>query len=309
MRPHAHGHDHAHEHGHSHRAGAATQYWRDPRANAVTVVLFLAMVLWVVSRPSPVSDGQAQLAKDRGAVVAWIDLKHFAVPASVVDVGMPVRAVALPSPSAWCSATPDLVACGTASCVAAFASRADVVLVVESAAAAEFASVNATVRLSGAAVKGKVDWARELKRAADRSSRPAFARELCAPSGAFARFARVAASPECADVRPGDARCDAALCPEGFAAYRSDLGGCVTDGACSLPTFSSCLDADYSHTCALECAAASFGKHVAVERLVRATMAVANGTLFFLGGLLALIFARVNWVNPLLAKYEGVGHD
>jgi len=126
----------------------------------------------------------------------------------------------------------------------------------------------------------------------------------CRSSGVLANFVRLSHA-KCADLRPGDRGCDD-ICPLGYSAYRSDLGGCVSGSACSLVTLTSCMDSTLSSACSTECLTVAFGRSVLVERVVRSTLMLSNITLFLLGGLAGLIFAKVIWLSPLLDKYDAL---
>jgi len=105
--------------------------------------------------------------------------------------------------------------------------------------------------------------------------------------------------------KPGDRSCDD-TCPRGWA-YRADLRACVQGGPCSLLSSVACFDDHLFQRCKADCENA-FHKEIRKHLTSRNTVTISLVTLFLLGCVLGLLFAKLYWVDPLLDENERLKH-
>jgi hypothetical protein len=91
---------------------------------------------------------------------------------------------------------------------------------------------------------------------------------------------------------------DGTSCPPGQR-FRADLKLCLLfQDSCSVLTAKTCLQ-QQKEECALDCTA-RFEKEMRADAVHKQTVNTSLVTLFFLGCVLGLLFAKMYWVDPLL---------
>lgn len=323
-------HSHSNHHGHSHRSGAATRYWRDPKAIAVTIVVFLILFFsFGFGRTDNVENSHttqqtdislAILLPQQTKLVVWHDgtqssrldsidgvfVRSFEnnILTSCEFINRMKKAI---SPEE--RAAVKFTYCSTMDCVwmlAQLALRPDVIHVVTADLRKRIEKSDATltktlghIKLDNGDLADLV--ASELKHSANAAvfSRMSTIDDVCH------RFPFTEAKPimlgKC--TKPGDRTCDS-QCPgvENWF-YRADLRSCVSGSACSMLTSAACLDDRLKALCKSDCEQLFF-KEMRIESTRDTTVAICLITLFLLGFVLGLLFAKLYWVDPLLDENE-----
>lgn len=313
--------DHHHEHGHSHRTGPAARYWRDPKAVLTTVLVFF--LLFFLDRSRAFSRSRSSLGTSghrmmpRGVdVVVWSEVEV------VWGEGVEVRTLERVETSCeWRRRLKEtaseeelrslkLVVCETVECVAVFAR-----FLPQGAVLAANADVMREVgkeqklaerRLVQVRYWGNRDALDEILQFV-KSVRTVYATfDLACDFGVPESLFIPVVATEVTTITcrySGDRSCDTMLClPNTF--YRSDLHGCVSGGGpCALINPTACLDNDLFNHCKADCVRL-FDIQLRKERVRDTTVAICLLTLFLLGTVLGLLFAKLYWVDPLLVENE-----
>jgi hypothetical protein len=105
---------------------------------------------------------------------------------------------------------------------------------------------------------------------------------------------------------PSDRTCDE-NCPLDHPFYRADLRSCVDSSICWSLTLQACLDEALFRTCKADCQSL-FELDMRKESTRIRTIFISLITLFLLGAVLGLLFAKLYWVDPLLDANEKLQH-
>ena len=317
---HDHEHGHFHQHGHSHRTGAATRYWREPKPLVITTLVFVLMVFFVYLKPISYAENglipnSQKKAIPRGTrLVLWQDgsvnlenkedlfVRIFEAP---IEPSCEFRNQTLNEQIT----TEELervhfTYCTSLECVWTLAHMAP----------------KKTTHLVTAELKLKLDRYPQFKiiethlvndGEVDQLVSDELARsnlqllDLPAEGVQCKRYPLANAypvSPMSSCKTPGDRSCDSQCSSSGWF-YRSDLASCVNSSPCTLVSASACSDETLYSRCRQECNEL-FLAPIRKEATRNKTVAISLLTLFLLGFILGLLFAKLFWVDPLLTENE-----
>lgn len=309
-----HDHDHSHEHGHSHRTGAATRYWREPKPVAVTVVVFLVLLLLNYPRRSPMVLKRHTNDFDDIPLVLWHDgslppikqnskvrlrrmgdtMEPTCQYANITISGAPIEEVSRVH-ATYCS-TPECLW----SMYLMFSNARVKFLVSEDL----FLSISTNKDFGQIANIAAVDAVRLDDFIDQRVLQGIQSVALVKPLVTCKRYPLASAYPakilDC--KKPGDRSCDRECgTPKYF--YRSDLLACISVSPCNLLTTAACLDTGIHTRCERDCQDI-FALSIRTESTRNSTVTISLVTLFLLGLVLGLLFAKLYWVDPLLDTNE-----
>ena len=290
------------DHGHSHRSGEATRYWREPKPLAMTLALFLLLLLFSsLSLSSPnVKPSLGSLSTLTTAVV-WHESESiqplgpdvFTRHLAELDTSCTFRNRTLESLLIGELGMLGLVVCDSIECLWAL----DLLLPkdIPFAFTAPKPATSVLPSMEGRRVhwtptgfKSLISPLRPMGPGVEVNTRCGGGGGLgFLQSGSIVPFVPETVCPSC--------------CPLGFVP-RMDLKVCIKkELRCSLLTTEACGDdgSRQSSWCELDCQA-MFGKELRAQVVWGQTLTTALVTLFLLGLVLGLLFAKLYWVDPLL---------
>lgn len=315
-------------HGHSHRTGAATRYWRDPKAISITVLIFVVLLfLNFAFNSEKHQEVKENFLPDDVKIVIWSE-----GPFETKVEGAFVRV--FPNIETSCEFRnqtiknlysdefdkPIFTKCQTLECVWTLN---ELLIGIENVFHFVDAKSPSDVRMFPYSSNRKIyhtdaDIATIARNAVkkmtedpntllirNKSLKIADKLTLSNMERAFPckRFPSSAAFPRNPQncKNPGDRSCDKNCLGNWY--FRGDLQQCVSGSPCSSLTAYACVDNELFSKCKQDCLEL-FEIDIRKEKTRDQTVAIALLTLFGLGFVLGLLFAKLYWVDPLLTVNE-----